>query len=64
MNFYILSFINFVVIVGGVFVFGYKAIEYIFSGNNVFLVVRVCINLKFFKIYFSYIFVFYIYIIV
>lgn len=64
MNFYILLFINFVVIVGGVFVFGYKVIEYIFSGNNVFLVVRVYIYLRFFKIYFSNIFVFYNYIIV
>lgn len=37
MNSHILSFINFVVTVGGAFAFGYKATEYTFSGNNAFL---------------------------
>lgn len=53
MNSHILSFINFVVTVGGAFAFGYKATEYTFSGSNAFLAVRACINLKSLKIYFS-----------
>lgn len=57
MNSHILSFINFVVTVGGAFAFGYKATEYTFSGSNAFLAVRACINLKSLKIYFSHIFV-------
>lgn len=57
MNSHILSFINFVVTVGGAFAFGYKATEYTFSGNNAFLAVRACIHLRSLKTYFSNIFV-------
>lgn len=57
MNSHILSFINFVVTVGGAFAFGYKATEYTFSGGNAFLAVRACIYLNlsnFISVIFSY----------